>query len=250
MLVLSLYPTTAWQPRALAWDLISCRISSHQASRVSGSSEKTHGASISKTRNITTDWIIHETLLSTRHTKPDCQKANMPTWYLTHISLVWSQFIYSEHQKINRRLVFSGQLWSTTVFKAGQNECSSFCRKRWQWQWSWWRRTQLRRLPVIACTGSSVHDISRLGTARSITICGHAARAQLMPYFFFFFFLRWLYIHTWEVLFMQRLSVIMTFGSYEWNDSSQSLANRMSGCVWCIFIKNKCSWGLRHKFRF
>lgn len=41
MLVLSLYPTTAWQPRALAWDLISCRISSHQASRVSGSSAKT-----------------------------------------------------------------------------------------------------------------------------------------------------------------------------------------------------------------
>lgn len=40
MLVLSLYPTTAWQPRALAWDLISCRISSHQASRVSGSSAK------------------------------------------------------------------------------------------------------------------------------------------------------------------------------------------------------------------
>lgn len=40
MLVLSLYPTTAWQPRALAWDLISWRISSHQASRVSGSSAK------------------------------------------------------------------------------------------------------------------------------------------------------------------------------------------------------------------
>lgn len=40
MLVLSLYPTTAWQPSALAWDLISWRISSHQASRVSGSSAK------------------------------------------------------------------------------------------------------------------------------------------------------------------------------------------------------------------
>lgn len=40
MLVLSLYPTTPWQPRALAWDLISWRISSHQASRVSGSSGK------------------------------------------------------------------------------------------------------------------------------------------------------------------------------------------------------------------
>lgn len=39
IVVCSLYPTTAWQLMAFMWERISVRISAHQTSRVSGSSE-------------------------------------------------------------------------------------------------------------------------------------------------------------------------------------------------------------------